>query len=239
MAFDGSNTVPGGVAILLGKSDGTFASPVLYASGTQATRFAVLDLNHDGNLDIATAALDQSVNVLLGKGDGTFASPAKYSVGGSGQAVAIADFNDDGKPDIVSGTMVLLGNGDGTFRTGIPLPGVPGSLWAFAAGDLNGDGKIDIVYADIFDQVMGPMFGNGDGTFRAGQAYAVSALPDFIVLADYNHDGRLDIINGSGDQRAFGISDNSGNTDILVNNGDGAFEGAPAYFPSRCRAISR
>jgi uncharacterized protein (TIGR03437 family) len=230
VAFDGGSG-PGGIAILLGESDGTFSSPVVYASGTTATHFAVLDLNHDGVLDIATASLDQSVTVLRGKGDGSFASAGKYSVGGSGQAIAIADFNGDGNPDIVSGAMVLLGNGDGTFRTGSALPAVPGNLWAFAAGDLNGDGKIDVAYADIVNQVVAPLFGNGDGTFRTGQAYAVSALPDFLVLADYNQDGHLDIINGSGDQRGFGISDNSGNTDILVNNGDGTFQGAPAYFP--------
>ena len=89
---------------------------------------------------------------------------------------------------------------------------------------------MDLAYADIENQVVGPMFGNGDATFRAGPTYAVSTLPDFIVLADSNHDGRLDIVNGSGDQRAFGISRNSPNTDILLNNGDGTFQGTPAHF---------
>ena len=42
-----------------------------------------------------------------------------------GFPVAIADFNQDGDPDIVSGISMLLGNGDGTFRTGTPLSVVP------------------------------------------------------------------------------------------------------------------
>jgi len=230
VAFDGAGT-PGGIAIMLGRSDGTFGNPVVYAKGTTATNFAILDLNHDGALDIAAASLDQSVSVLLGKGDGTFGSPTKYPVGGSGQAVAIADFNGDGKPDIVSGTMVLLGNGDGTFRTGSSLQTLPGSLWAFAAGDLNGDGKMDIVYADVLNQVIGTMFGNGDGTFTTASPYAASVLPQSILLADFNHDGKLDIINGTGDQRIFGTSEGSGNINILVNHGDGTFQAAPAYFP--------
>src|ERR1035438_6652651 len=104
VAFDGSGAaVPGGIAILLNKGDGTFASPVIYgrgvpatqfwAGGTPATHFVVYDLNHDGALDIATASLGGTVTVLLGKGDGTFGPPAQYNVGGSGQAIAVADFN--------------------------------------------------------------------------------------------------------------------------------------------------
>src|ERR1039457_1975811 len=131
VAFDGSGAaVPGGIAILLNKGDGTFASPVIYGSGapatqfssggTPATHFVVYDLNHDGALDIATASLGGTVIVLLGKGDGTFGSPAQYNVGGSGQAIAVADFNGDGIPDIAAGGAagILLGNGDGTFRAG-------------------------------------------------------------------------------------------------------------------------
>ena len=235
VAFDGEGNIqPGGIAILLGKSDGSFGNPVVYASGTPATHFAILDLNHDGILDIATVALNQTATVLLGKGDGSFNPLPSYAVGGSGHAIAIADVNGDGNPDLITGgvTGVLLGNGDGTFHPGTPLPAVASGnlLWAFAAGDLNGDGKMDLVYEDIQNQVVVPMFGNGNGGFQVGQAYMVSAFPDSIVLADYNNDSRLDIINGGGDQRVFSRPNNSFNIDILINNGDGTFQGAPAYF---------
>ena len=244
VAFDGSSSTPGGIAIFLNTGNGNFASGVFYGTtapanqfwsgGTPATRFAVFDLNHDGVLDIATASLGGTVSVFLGQANGTFGAPTLYPVGGSGEAIAIADVNGDGNPDIVAGgtTGILLGNGNGTFHSGTPLPpDASGTLlWAFAAGDLNGDGKVDIVYADTENQVVVPLFGNGDGTFQVGQAYAVSQLPDSLILADYNNDGRLDIINGQGDARLFAPADNSSNIEILLNNGDKTFQGVPAYF---------
>ena len=240
VAYDGGSS-PGGIAILLNQGNGTFAKPVTYASGTPATTFAVLDLNHDRVLDIATAAINGTATVLLGKGDGTFGPARSYAIGtlqgaGSGQAIAIADVNGDGNPDLIVGgsTGILLGSGDGTFHAGSPLPAAASTtfIWAYAAGDLNGDGKMDLAYADIQNQVVAPLFGNGDGTFRAapGPGDALSQLPISLILTDFNNDGRLDIVNGSGDQRIFGPGHESGITDILLNNGDETFQGVPDYF---------
>ena len=35
--------------------------------------------------------------------------------------------------------------------------------------------------------------GNGDGTFQDPVAYAAGAWPGFVVIADCNKDGRLDV----------------------------------------------
>src|SRR5580698_9305706 len=77
-------TDPGGIAILLGKGDGTFQAAQSFPAGTDPLSIAAADFNGDGKLDIAAAdqALGTStVAILFGNGDGTFNSPVTYPSG--------------------------------------------------------------------------------------------------------------------------------------------------------------
>ena len=61
----------------------------------------VVDLDHNGNLDIVGAKGDGSISLFLGAGDGTFA-PARDIPGGEGPPrLAVADLNGDKRLDIV------------------------------------------------------------------------------------------------------------------------------------------
>ena len=155
------------VSILLGNGDGSFQPPLSYASGgIVPDKIQVGDLNHDGKLDLAIAnqchddacAFGGVVGVLLGNGDGTFQPASSYSSwSGWSNSVQIGDFNGDGNPDISvinigtdhatrsRSTVLLLGNGDGTFTSGDTYP-IGG--WDSTIGDFNNDGKPDLAVGD-------------------------------------------------------------------------------------------
>ena len=143
----------GDVGVLLGNGDGTFQAAMNYGSGGfNAVSVAVADLNGNGKPDLIlaneNASCDNcgSIGVLLGNGDGIFQTAAIYGPSSSGGylgALALADFNGDGMLDVASGAgnTVLLGNGDGTLQSPLPL-GAFG--YGIAVGDFNRDGRPDV-----------------------------------------------------------------------------------------------
>ena len=195
----------GTVAVLLGKSDGTFQAAVSYNSGgTRADSVVVADVNGDGKPDLVVMnqALcgflcgDGQVGVLLGNGDGTFGATVSYDSGAYlGYAVAVADVNGDGNPDLVvanGSTTLCLGCGVSTF---------------------------------------GILLGNGNGTFKPVVAYDLfsdGGLPMSLAVADVNGDGKPDLVV-TNDCHPDSCSTSS--VSVLLGKGDGTFQ-APAIYDS-------
>jgi hypothetical protein len=63
-----SGTSTSGVAILLGKGDGTFASEVSYPTGTYSSDATIADFNGDGNLDLAVVREPRKFDDFVRKG---------------------------------------------------------------------------------------------------------------------------------------------------------------------------
>lgn len=155
-----------GIAVLLGKGDGTFNDWANFVLPDPTGVLALADVNSDGMLDLVLFD-SHGVSSRLGLGKGAFgpaiASPKvmpdpqwETMVG------AAADFDQDGALDVAclsnTGLSVLLGGGDGTFKpVTIPLNGL--SAQGLAVADFNRDGKPDIA-VDSY-QAKGPtMFVN-------------------------------------------------------------------------------
>ncbi|HEX6494064.1 MAG TPA: Ig-like domain repeat protein, partial [Acidobacteriaceae bacterium] len=158
--------------------------------------------------------------------------------------LSFADLNGDGKLDVLSQSNfvpdtqgdiaplhlnVMLNNGDGTFRPVKPVDNsanVDIGSDGVAFGDINGDGKQDLVVAFAMNtgaNFVGAALGNGDGTFGA---FSQLKLINFITtgianpqvqLIDFNADGKLDAVLGSGE--------------LALGNGDGTFTLSTPLFP--------
>jgi uncharacterized protein (TIGR03437 family) len=94
-----------GLAVLLGRGDGSFQTPVIYPIDAW-NGMAVADLNGDKIPDLIASG--EVTSYLLGNGDGTF--QPEVSVTSQTGPLITADFNGDGKPDLASTGVVTFLN---------------------------------------------------------------------------------------------------------------------------------
>lgn len=230
----------------------TFAKAQQSAQSSPLAYLAQGDFNGDGKTDFAQLTSNgqqaqASITTYIGRGDG-FISGIKYSAIPAsnafaafsplfGEAAAAADFNGDGKLDaafIVVDNLqnitqaqiwVVLGNGDGTFKSlqQLNVPAQAPFIEQIFIADFNHDNHPDL----LIETVHGSSFyanvylGKGDGTFQAPVTTEVSR---FVAgIGDINGDGYSDIAITSS-----GVS-------VLLGNGSGGF-GTPVVVDSSTTA---
>ena len=200
-----------GVAILLGRGDGTFDSAPPALTSPSVFEIAAADFNRDGHQDLAAWEYGaHMVHIAFGNGDGTFADGPTYGTGLVAYSLLAGDFNGDGWPDLFvggpyTGMEVFLNLGTGLMgaRIDVQPDGSPptwGGEVAYVVADLDSDGRDDIAVAH-FEQWDFECSGNGFTFWRSlgGGSFASTHVsgpncPYAISAVDWTRDGRLDVL---------------------------------------------
>jgi len=186
----------------------------------------IRDVNQDGKKDLVVTGVGVTVflnTTTPGSSTPTFASSVNFATGNTPLELAVADFNGDGKPDVTTANYtsnsvsVLLntttfGGSSATFsaKTDFTAGTTP---YTVTIGDLNGDGKPDFATANsttnnasVFFNTTAP--GAGTPSFSAKTDFTTATDPEYLAMADFNGDGKLDLVTAN-----YG----AGNISVLMN----------------------
>lgn len=188
-------------------ANGLSSEPVLYPTNQthecRAYSVAVGDLNGDGRQDVVQAEAGCGMEIfyqtVAGKLEsaGVLASPES-------RLVRLADVNRDGRLD-------MIGVGWGTNQVAVWIQQPNGTMSApqvyalehagwesLAVGDLNSDGRVDIVVSSgqgDASKMLGILYQLADGAFGDARYIASDTLSS-VSIADFNGDGRNDLVGG-------------------------------------------
>jgi hypothetical protein len=192
------------VAVILSQSNGSYASPVNYATSDPASSVAAGDFNADGKPDLAiilakSTSTTSAVRVRINNGNGTFGPAADYGTGVYASAMIAADLNGDGKSDLAvtnrdDATVSVLLRTSSAFSPKVDYPtnGWPRGL---TAADMDSDGKLDLVIADYWAASV--LQNIGAGKFGPRMDFSTGAGPLSIAAGNLDADLRPDLITAN------------------------------------------
>lgn len=196
--------------VLYGDGRGRIARSTTVATSAQPQGIVVADFNRDGRTDVAVVhASAHPLSIFYRTSAGSWTrrivgSVARLNVLTSG------DFNRDGWIDLAASSTtrnsvtVYQGGASGvavaaTYPVGTSPRGID-------AGDLNQDGMLDLVTANRASSTISVLMGlpSAPGTFAPRVDLPAGLGARDVVLADVNHDGRVDA--ASADEQGSTVS---------------------------------
>jgi hypothetical protein len=217
------------IALFGGLGDGTFRPAALVRTDSVVEHIEVRDLNEDSKADLIVVDEWDRILMLMGNGDGTFAPPVVVlERAATPRGIALADFNGDSHVDLAAGQAndstytfsMRLGNGDGTFQPPVAAR-VSRFLRRVAVGDFDRDGSLDLAGVTgsggpFGSTALGLALGNGDGTFRSRTLLRAPNTPVFLIAADFDGDGNVDL--GVGGDNTFWVFRGAGDGNFSLQS---------------------
>jgi len=190
---------------------GAFSPPARVDAPSRPAAPLVLDIDHDGRLDVLAPLAGTGEMLVLQGGarrPGALLTALPFAAGSHPVHVTLADLDGDGLPDAVAceqatGTITVR-------RSGAGWPGAPGGARTYATGagpteavveDVDGDGLPDVVVANEAGGTISVLLQDpahsgellAASTFPAS-TYATGAPPRGVAVSDVDRDGRPDLV---------------------------------------------
>lgn len=199
--FVTTNSGAATISTILSTGPAVFAPKFDSAVGANPRTPVAADFNLDGLLDVAVCnGGGHNISVLLANGSGAWLPHTTWTAGNNPTAIATHDLNDDGAPDIAAtgngGYIPILFNaGNGTFPPFVAIPTKEISAGIFC-NDFTGDGIVDLatLSAGGFNTALELKPGTGGGAFGQSRIYCIDSGGAGAAIADFNADGRQDIV---------------------------------------------
>ncbi len=195
-----------GTHLLTQAPDGRFPmSRIIDRSPGPARSAALVDADHDGDLDVVIAG--RTLRLLRNNGNATFVDVTATAALGATGVVGIATTDFDNRRDIdilavVPGRPLMMFRNvrTGAFEEVGAAAGVPAAAdyTAMAIGDVNKDGFTDVLLGSS-NQPAAWMLSQRGGRFRTVEAPAGTRGMKAVQVIDYDNDGLLDVFASTAD----------------------------------------
>lgn len=227
------------VSVVLSDGRGGAVSVQGYDTCTDPRMLAIADFDADGHPDLAVGCTEKRVIVFWGDGTGLLKGSADVVMPDVTPFIGAADLDQDGKADLVCLTpteiYVLLSRGRKFFVADHHTISAVSLTDNVGFGDLNGDGLIDPIVTVGLEgngKTLLRFLNRGGGKLRPLEPLFTPGGIGPFVVADLNHDGRVDIAvatydavqillgSGDGELRSFGQVPQDGHGGMVLAAAD-------------------